>query len=67
MLKEAFSNVDEIKIMEMYIVVLSGNSSYKVLLYKSIHIVLYSLEVDGVIVTQWVVTVCQAMLLRIHC
>lgn len=67
MLKEAFSNVDEIKIMEMYIVVLSGNGSYKVLLRKSIHIVLYSLKVGGVIFTQWVVTVCQAMLLRIHC
>lgn len=62
MLKEAFSNVDEIKIMEMYIVVLSGNDSYEVLLYKSIHIVLYGLKVDGGIVTQ-----CQAMLLRIHC
>lgn len=67
MLKERFSNVDEIKFMEMYIVVLSGNGSYEVLLHKSIHTVLYSLKVDGVIFTQWVVAVCQAVLLRIHC
>lgn len=38
--KSFFSNVDEIKIMEIYIVVLSDNGSCKVLLCKSIHIVL---------------------------
>lgn len=44
MLKEFVSNVDEIKIREMYVVVLSGNGSCKVLLYKNICIVLLSSE-----------------------
>lgn len=54
--KSFFSNVDEIKVMEMSIV-LSGNGSWKVLLYKSVHIVLYTVKIGGVVCTQWVVTV----------
>lgn len=64
MLKEYFSNVDEIKVMEVSIVVLCGNGSWKVLLYKSIRIVLYTVKMGGVVFTQWVMTVCQAVLLR---
>lgn len=66
MLKEFFSNVDEIKVMEISIVVFSRNGSWKVLLYQSNCIVLYTVKIGGVVFTQWVVTVCQAVLLRIH-